>query len=387
MALKNLVTLLLIIAAITYVHAITIQDLMFGIHDGESYSIVTNAAKEFSLQSAATRSIPKRSLRGIVREQIYNITWTENGLPAWITVYHYYMNGRGCSAYGTGRCGPVFVYNSGSGCDFVPLAINPDGVNWLMELASNGKDVYTYIPRDMGFVSSPLDGFSFGIDSMVADVSRVIDDALSKNTGVSKVILMGESLGGNVVFRYNRLHGSEKLCLAMESGAPYHTLHPAFMPLLAQMIQMPYPYLPAPLAFNADPVTGMPYPAIGVLGELENEMVHYDMAFNDIIKMYLLTRTPLLPTGPFKNDFANFTIIGYDWELSPEDVPVVVLNGHEEVVNYTPDIIAGFESVPAHDKRIVSFGHGGHMGPWELWMYKSQRATISALIDEYAAAC
>jgi pimeloyl-ACP methyl ester carboxylesterase len=331
-------------------------------------------------------AVEARKVRSIVREAHSYLNWTDNGVPAWLEVIQYYQNGHGCSAQGTGRCGPVFVYAAGSGCDYLPLAQNPDGINWLEWLASEGVDVYTFVYRGMGSFSSPISGFDFNTDSGSSDTIRVIDYALSRNTGVTKVILMGESFGGNIVFKVNTIVGSTKLCGTLESGAPYHTLAPSFMALLGIMATFPYPYLPNPLVFNVDPVTGLPYPAIGVPGELENEMMFYEPTFNDFIKTLMLQRTAMLPAGPFR-EFLNFTLLGSSWWNLALDVPVAIINGHDEVVNYTPDIIEGFSIIPAHFKRLIDVGHTGHMGPWELRGYQAERNVVKDLIFEFAPEC
>jgi alpha-beta hydrolase superfamily lysophospholipase len=212
---------------------------------------------------------------------------------------------------------------------------------------------------------------------MVSDLEHVTDYALSHDQFAKGVVQIGLSLGGNVVTRYNRKHRNDvdkKLCGTIETGGPYKTLHPDFMPLLVQIGSLP------------DVVTELPNP-LAQGAYLEAQMVHWDAAFNEKIKQVLSERTPLIPVGPFKYDFSNFSKIADDWHNTDPTLPFIIFNGHREVVNYTPDVIEGFGALPSKKTILISPAHSGHMVFWEPYAYKEFRETVAAYTNKIYSEC
>ena len=120
---------------------------------------------------------------------------------------------------------------------------------------------------------------------MFSDLEKVTDYVLSKNSYSKKnggAIQMGVSLGGNVVLRYNRVHGADKLCGTIYLGGPYRTLDPLITPNFRNFHNM----MPSQLVYTTN-AQGKLVSVVEVVGELEREMVHYDLEVNKKVKRIL----------------------------------------------------------------------------------------------------
>jgi alpha-beta hydrolase superfamily lysophospholipase len=295
------------------------------------------------------------------------LNFTLNGHQEWIQLYHVYKH----------PTDPIFILISGSGSDYRPIIMSPDGVLLSDYLAMNGIQFYAPLFRGMSSESSPLNGSLFGIESMTNDTEIAVDHILQMNPHAPGVVMFGDSLGGDVVIRYNSRHGVKrtlgmrnKLCGTIAQGGPYSSLALSFMPMLEQMASFPVDNLPVPLLFLNDTL------ALDSFAELENEMTNYDLEFNSELKHEMYEHTFLVPIGPFKVDFSNFSRIMYDWEHTDVDVPMLVMNGYDEKVIDLPSTIDGFAAMPSADKEMIIWGNGGHMVFWELAIYEKFRTVL-----------